>query len=198
MRYHRCVLYLAVGCVPINFQFLKMSSDTDTQVKELLPFLLHPSPQVVSLAIVNLLPFTVPSSPQRPLFLDEKAGPDSKGWLRVFAAVARSSPDPVSRIELVAFGVAIADSLGRVSFEKSIGKAALNVLVNLTDSVTIATKVASLPGFVQWLFTIITVGSHLKERSGTYVDAGSATAFHRIHHHLWQMKHAWCCRTSRS
>jgi len=70
---------------------------TDTQVRELLPFLLHPSPQVVSLAVVNLLPFTVSSSPQRHLFLDEKAGPDNKGWLRVLAAAARSAADPVSQ-----------------------------------------------------------------------------------------------------
>lgn len=144
---------------------------TDTQVKELLPFLLHPSPQVVSLAIANLLPFTVPSSPQRPLFLDETAGPDSKGWLRVLAAVARSSPDPVSLRQLPSTQVGLlrpsyscADAavpLLSCEFEKSIGKAALNALVNLTDSVVVATRVASLPGFVQWLFKTITVSGRV-------------------------------------
>ena len=87
-RIHAC-------CLSNAFFHLPDTMSTDTQVKELLPFLLHPSPQVVSLAVVNLLPFTVSSSPQRRLFLDEKAGPDNKGWLRVFAAAARSSHEPV-------------------------------------------------------------------------------------------------------
>ncbi|KAK9893201.1 hypothetical protein P389DRAFT_24066 [Cystobasidium minutum MCA 4210] len=52
--------------------------NTDSQVGGLLPFLLHPSPQVVSLAVVNLLPFTVSSSPQRHLFLDQTVGPDQQ------------------------------------------------------------------------------------------------------------------------
>ena len=63
---------------------------------QLLPFLLHPSPQISGLTLVNLLPYTVQSSPYRNLILNSKSAPDGeRGWLKVFAGISRGSKDEV-------------------------------------------------------------------------------------------------------
>lgn len=63
---------------------------------QLLPFLLHPSPQVSNLALVNLLPFTVQSSPHRSIILNAKSNAaGEKGYVKIFAGLSRASKDPV-------------------------------------------------------------------------------------------------------
>ena len=68
-----------------------MKSQFTRNATQLLPFMLHPSPQVTSLSLANILPYTVQGSPYRTLVL----GSD-KGWLKVLASLARKSTDAVS------------------------------------------------------------------------------------------------------
>lgn len=83
----------------------RAASDEITGVRnatQLLPFMLHPSPQVTSLSLANILPYTVQGSPYRTLVLDS-----DKGWLKVLASLARKSTDAVSLL----FGYALSQRL---------------------------------------------------------------------------------------
>lgn len=71
--------------------------------------MLHPSPQISGLTLVNLLPYTVQSSPYRNLILNSKSAPDGeRGWLKVFAGISRGSKDEVRLLIPTVFSVQIA------------------------------------------------------------------------------------------
>jgi len=100
---------------------------TEHQITELLSFLLHPNLQLLNLAVVNLLPYTVQGSPYRKLFFETKSVGEERGYLKVLAGISRASNEEVT------------------------AKAALTALVNLTDSVTACHQIAGLDGYVNWL-----------------------------------------------
>lgn len=62
---------------------------------QLLGFLLHPNPQLLNLAVVNLLPYTVQGSPYRKLFFEAKSVGNERGYLKVLAGISRASKEEV-------------------------------------------------------------------------------------------------------
>ena len=80
----------------MNDCFRPCSDDTlFSIVLQLLSFLVHANPQLVNLSLVNLLPFTVQSSPYRSRFTALKSGPDGRGYLKVLAGISRASQEEV-------------------------------------------------------------------------------------------------------
>ena len=122
---------------------------------QLLPFLLHNDPRVVNVALVNLLPYTVQTSPQRNLFLIRKLdnAEQETGYVKVFAGLSRAAYDEVRLIRIL-----LRDPTDSADVpHQSTRQAALTALVNLSDSVTTCSKIASLDGYIQWLISQILV-----------------------------------------